>query len=188
MSQLRSFEQFVRDYQNLVYTTALRLLGQPAEAEDVAQETFLRAYERFEALRQSPTAAGWLKTVTTRLALNHLTRYRNRWQFFSELADAVEEETDLGNGMPDFADPQAGSAPGELADRQARVHRALLSLPDHQRVPLVLYHLEGLTYAQIARELGISLGKVKTDIHRGRKALRRKLRLQLGDEADQLSP
>ena len=74
----------------------------------------------------------------------------------------------------------APSAPDDLerSERQARLERALRELPDHQRVPLVLFHFEELSYQDIAHTLGVSLGKVKTDIHRGREALR----LRLGTE------
>jgi RNA polymerase sigma-70 factor (ECF subfamily) len=60
----------------------------------------------------------------------------------------------------------------EHAERQEQLERALRQLPDHQRVPLVLFHFEELSYQAIAAALGVSLGKVKTDIHRGREALR----------------
>ena len=62
----------MRDYQNMVFTTAVRLTGNDAQAEDIAQEVFLKAYNHFEMLAVSPTAGGWLKTVATRLSLNHL--------------------------------------------------------------------------------------------------------------------
>jgi RNA polymerase sigma-70 factor (ECF subfamily) len=70
----------------------------------------------------------------------------------------------------------------EGADRKELVEKALASLPPGQRVPLVLYHMEGLQYDEIATKLGISMGKVKTDIFRGREALRRKLKLKLDEE------
>jgi len=60
----------------------------------------------------------------------------------------------------------------ERADRAERVERALQALPDHQRVPLVLFHVDGMSYQAIASALGVSVGKVKTDIHRGRARLR----------------
>jgi RNA polymerase sigma-70 factor (ECF subfamily) len=68
----------MRAYQDMVFTTAARLLGNDAQAEDIAQEVFLRAYAHFGQLRTSPSRGGWLKTVTTNLALNHLQRYRRR--------------------------------------------------------------------------------------------------------------
>ena len=77
----------------------------------------------------------------------------------------------------DIVDNLASSPPVDLAhdDRSARIEAALEALPDHQRVPLVLFHFEGMSYEAIAASLGISLGKLKTDMHRGRLALRRAL-------------
>src|SRR5438128_7811362 len=85
------FEAFVRRFEDMVYATAVRLLGSAADAEDVAQTVFLRAFQRFGDLRASPSAAGWLKTVTRHACLNQLSRYRNRWRLFSELASADRE-------------------------------------------------------------------------------------------------
>ena len=164
------FAEFMRRYQPMVFTTAARLLADDAEAEDVAQEVFLRAYDRFPDLSASPTAGGWLKTVATRLCLNHLGRRRRRWTLFSELGDPDDEE---GPAFPDEsagADPIAGL---ENAERREAIERALIRLPDSQRVPLVLRHFEHLSYEEIADRLGVSLAKVKTDIHRARIALAR---------------
>ena len=179
MTEPQEFEAFMQNYQNMVFSTAMRLVSSHAEAEDISQEVFLKAYERFGELRESPTAPGWLKTVATNMSLNHLSRYRARWTFFSELFagrdDDEEREIEL---------PGSGDVDEELSrsDTHEFVEQALQKLPPAQRVPLVLYHLEGLRYEEIAAKLCISLGKVKTDIHRGREALRRKLQLQLGDE------
>jgi RNA polymerase sigma-70 factor (ECF subfamily) len=144
----------------MVFSTAARLAGNDAQAEDIAQDVFIKAYENFGHLRASPTAGGWLKTVATNLSLNYLTRYRKRWRFFSE------EST-----LPDV--PVADEAAGDLDSdqRQAVMERALRELPPHQRVPLVLYHFEEFSYQEIAEALGVSLAKVKTDIARGRAAL-----------------
>ena len=70
----------------------------------------------------------------------------------------------------------------DQADRRALVEQALQKLPAAQRVPLVLFHFEDLAYEEIAAKLGVSLGKVKTDIFRGREALRQRLRLRLADD------
>lgn len=165
-------------YQNMVFSTSMRLLANPTEAEDVAQEVFLRAYEHFHELSESPTAGGWLKRVATNLSLNHLSRYRARWSFFSELggSSAEEDQPEI-----DFASPDDLSESLQNADRHELVEQALSKLPAAQRVPLVLYHLEGLKYDEIAAKLNISLGKVKTDIFRAREALRKKLRANLAE-------
>jgi len=145
------FTAFMRAYQDTVFATAVRLTANRAQAEDIAQEVFLRAHARFDQLRTSPTAGGWLKTVATNLVLNHLSRYRNRWRFFSELR---REDTGEGPGPEvEFAAPDEPRAPLEAAERRGQVERALAALPDHQRVPLVLFHFEELPYDEIAARL-----------------------------------
>ena len=164
-----AFDAFVREFEDMVYASAIRLLANEADAEDVAQTVFLRAYERFGELAGQPAVAGWLKTVTTNLCLNHLERYRARWRFFSEMGE---------EGAEPFDPVSAGDGPETvLADRERheRLEAALRALPPHQRVPLVLFHFEQQSGEAIARLLGVSVGKVKTDLHRGRLALRRVL-------------
>jgi RNA polymerase sigma-70 factor (ECF subfamily) len=171
MRSADQFEAFVREYQDMVFATAVRLLGNPAEAEDIAQTVFLKAYERFGTAGPGPAAPGWLKTVATNACLNHLSRYRARWRLFSEMAapdDAPAFETTI-------ASPVSPADDLELADEHAGLERALQELPDHQRVPLVLFHFEQKSYQEIAATLRVSVGKVKTDIHRGRERLRRHL-------------
>jgi RNA polymerase sigma-70 factor (ECF subfamily) len=166
------FATFMRNYQDMVYSTAARITGNSAQAEDISQEAFLKAYENFDHLRTSPTAGGWLKTVATNLSLNHLSRYRNRWRFFSEFRrDEADDERDAP--AMEFAAPDSFFSGMDAADRRAIVEEALDRLPEHQRVPLVLFHFEDMPYDEIARKLRISLAKVKTDILRARAALAR---------------
>ncbi len=159
----------MRAYQDMVFSTAVRLTGNDAQAEDISQEVFLKAWNHYSHLATSPTAGGWLKTVATNLALNHLSRYRNRWKFFSEF-----HPTDAGEGDApevEFAAADTFFSGVDADERRALVERALDQLPDHQRVPLVLFHFEDLPYDEIAKKLGVSLAKVKTDILRARAAL-----------------
>jgi RNA polymerase sigma-70 factor (ECF subfamily) len=175
MNSTENFEQFMRNYQNMVYSTALRLTANEAEAHDIAQEVFLKAYERFDDLHASPTVGGWLKTVATNLSLNHITRYRRRWSFFSEL---LTDDSDRDEPIFDVAAPELTGEQLNEADQRRVLEEALLKLPPAQRVPLVLYHFEDKTYEEIASTLKISLSKVKTDIFRGREALKKKLMLR----------
>ena len=160
----------MRAYQDMVFSTAARLAGNDGQAEDIAQEVFLRAYEHFDDLRASPTAGGWLKTVATNLALNYLSRYRKRWRMFSELRSA---DTDEESSAPELAPPQPDTVLADLGaeQRRALIDGALRQLPEHQRVTLVLYHFEELSYEEIAAKLHVSLAKIKTDIWRARAAL-----------------
>ncbi len=181
------FTTFMRDYQDMVFSTAARITGNATQAEDIAQEVFLKAYQHFDMLSASPTAGGWLKTVATNLSLNHLTRYRNRWRFFSEL-----RRDDAGDASDapeiDFAAPDIFFNAMDADERRALVERALDELPAHQRVPLVLYHFEAMPYDEIAQKLGVSLAKIKTDILRARAALATILLRVDGPAAETLRP
>ena len=157
MVEVQEFEAFVRLYQNMVFSVAGRIVGNLADAEDITQEVFIKAFDRFGELRESKTAGGWLKTVATNLSINHLNRYRARWRFFSE-----EEHP-----------PEIAVAPETGRERQEALELAIQKLPDAQRVPLVLFHFQEMSYDEIAAQLGISLAKVKTDIHRGRETLKK---------------
>jgi RNA polymerase sigma-70 factor (ECF subfamily) len=138
----------------------------------VAQEVFVRAWNHWADLSGSNTAGGWLKTVARNLCLNHLQRYRARWKMFSDLA----REDDEGEARElDFAAPETLDQTLLTTDQRELLEATIPKLPKDQRVALVLYHFEDMDYADIAKQLGISLGKVKTDIFRAREALRKKL-------------
>jgi RNA polymerase sigma-70 factor (ECF subfamily) len=163
----------MRDYQNMVFSTAYRLLADRAEAEDISQEVFLKAYTHFGDLQRSSTVGGWLKTVTRNLCLSHLTRRRWRWKLFSEFES---EEGDGGNRFTESLREEETTLPAlEQSDRREVLSAELAKLPKAQRVALVLYHFHDLSYEEIAGELGISLSKVRVDIHRARKNLRQRL-------------
>ncbi len=171
MTDATAFEAFVRKHQDMVFGIAVRLLGDESEAQDVSQTVFLKAFERFDRLGENPSAGGWLRTVTTNLCLNHLSRIRARWRLFSQRRPGESgrepsyEERLVARGSQE--------ADLERAEEHARLERAIRRLPRHQRVPLVLFHFEQQSYAEIAQLLGVSLGKIKTDIHRGRETLRK---------------
>ncbi len=176
---------FMRDYQDMVFASARRLTASDAVAQDITQDVFLKAWEHFANLRERVGAGGWLKTVTLRLSLNHLSRYRRRWRLFSELLPAAANQDgadhEPSEGEVEFAVAGLDTVFTTLAheQRDARVRAALARLPDAQRVPLVLFHYEEQSYQQIAQDLEVSVAKVKTDILRGRLALAQLL--QAGD-------
>jgi len=160
----------MRAYQDMVFSTAVRLVANDAQAEDISQDVFVKAFEHFDMLRGSPTAGGWLKTVATNLSLNHLQRYRKRWRFFSEFRQEGTGGEEAG-AETEFAAPETFFEGVDADERRAWVEKALDRLPEGQRIPLVLYHYEDLSYDEIAKKLGVSLAKVKTDILRAREAL-----------------
>lgn len=178
MTDTSEFEAFMRRHQDMVYSVALRLLASEADAADVSQEAFIRVHKHFAELRDNPHASGWVKTVTRNLCLNHLERYRGRWRFFSELDNAVTGEEFSAS----LSAPAGDTTAHDETARRGVLERALQRLPAAQRVSLVLYHFEDMSYEDIAAQLRVSLGKVKTDIHRGRDALRQVLQLSVEGE------
>lgn len=175
----------MRAYQDLVFTTAVRIVANDAQAEDIAQEVFIKAYENFDSLRASETAGAWLRTVARNLSLNYATRYRKRWRFFSEMNDAAEDDdSDFEATLEGSESPSSEAA---HVQQSQVIEKALQALPEKQRLPLVLFHFEDMSYEEIAQRLSISLAKVKVDIHRARAALARGL-ARYGITPDEVTP
>jgi RNA polymerase sigma-70 factor (ECF subfamily) len=172
-NRLDDFATFMRAHQDLVFSTASRIVSNDAQAEDIAQEVFIKAYEHFDTLRASETPGAWLRTVARNLSLNHAMRYRRRWRFFSEMGSAHEDDdSDFQELLPGTESPS-----NDVSDvqRSRVIEEALRALPEKQRLPLVLFHFEDMSYEEIAQHLNVSLAKVKVDIHRARAALARSL-------------
>ncbi len=158
-----SWDEVVRQHSARVYRLAYRLSGNPHDAEDLTQETFVRVF-RSLANYQPGTFEGWLHRITTNLFLD-MVRRRARIRF---------------DALPDDAERLVGSAPSPeqvYADTNLdpQIQAALDALPIDFRVAVVLCDIEGLTYEEIAATLGIKLGTVRSRIHRGRVQLREAL-------------
>lgn len=147
-----AFEELVRRYQASVYRVALRILGSSADAQDAAQETFVRAWRAFPHFRQDSTISTWLYRIVTRRALDKIAARRT-----TETLGDVELQSGL--------DP---AHTAEQRERLRAVTRAIGSLPPGQRAALVLREFEGLSYQEIAAILGASLPAIKGRIHRAR--------------------
>jgi RNA polymerase sigma-70 factor (ECF subfamily) len=155
------------------------MLGNESDAQDIAQEVFLRAYKHYDSISQSETAGGWLKTVTRNLCINHMTRYRNRWSTFTD--QFTKRGEDGGDEEIILPEDETSTIDLDNIDRSEVISEALEALPEKQRVPLVLYHFESMSYEEIASQLKVSLSKIKTDISRGRQALKRVLARTMED-------
>ena len=158
-----SWEQVVRDHSARVYRLAYRLSGNPQDAEDLTQETFVRVFRSLAEFSPG-TFEGWLHRITTNLFLD-MVRRRQRIRF-----DALPDDTERLPG-------RAPSPEQVYADTHLdpQIQAALDALPPEFRVAVVLCDIEGLTYEEIAATLGIKLGTVRSRIHRGRVQLRQAL-------------
>ncbi len=149
--------EIVRRYKSAVYGVALGILGNPADAEDIVQDAFIRAYENLHRYDLKRKFSTWLFTITANLCKNKLRRER----FFAPL-----------KGLSQI---RGGEDPAETVAREercSRVQEALQELDEKYRTPLVLRYYSDLEYKEIAEALGIPEGTVKTRIHRGKQALK----------------
>ncbi len=162
--EVRAFEELVTAHQHRVFGMALRMLGGAAEAEEVAQEVFLRAHRALAGFRGEAKLSTWLCGIAARLCLNRLASGGRRM-----IRDGEEMLTRIPSGE---ADPATSLERSELS---AALHQAIAELPDDRRVIVVLRDLEGLSYEEIARALELELGTVRSRPHRARMDLKDKL-------------
>jgi RNA polymerase sigma-70 factor (ECF subfamily) len=160
----RAFEELVRTQQHRVYGLALRMLGNPAEAQDVAQEAFLRAHRGLAEFRGEARLSTWLYQIVSRLCLTRLAGGDRRLARDGE--EALSRIADTRPG-PDQALEQ-----GELGEA---LHRAIGELPEERRIVVVLRDVEGLAYEEIAEVLELPVGTVRSRLHRARLDLKEKL-------------
>jgi len=162
-----AFTVIVERYQDELYTMSLRLLGVPADAADVVQETFLRAYMNLPRLR-AVSVRGWLYRVAVNASRDVQRRAVRR------PADPLE---DSEGKVLDLPSPDVGpEAALESRERVAAIRRALMTLPEDYRVAVVLRDVNDLTYEEIAEVLRVPLGTVKSRLSRARTQLAGALR------------
>ncbi len=159
-----NWEQLVRDYQGLVWTTIRRLVDNEADAADCFQETFVKAVEMAQRQRIHHMSA-LLTRIATARAIDHLRVYIRQRQFKAELEDQSDPEVSL-------VDPSARLEQSELAQS---LRRALGILPHQQAQAFCLKHLSGWTQRQIALELETTTSAVGVMIHRAKKQLQASL-------------
>lgn len=152
-----AFEALYRESVGRVYALCLRLSGEPARAEDLTQEVFVRAWRRLATFQEGSRFSTWLHAVATHAAVDE--RRRSMRRPLSLVADPPEP-----GGRP-------GPAPGDGID----LERAIGSLPPGCRHVFVLHDVEGLRHEEIARRLGVSEGTSKSQLHRARRLLREAL-------------
>jgi RNA polymerase sigma-70 factor (ECF subfamily) len=157
-----AFAELVRRHSSRIYGLAYRMTGNQADAEDVVQETFVRAYRALPSFRPELSFGAWLY----RIAVN--TSLTQRGRQASCAAEPLNDNMAL----------DAAASPGDLAESrelQAAVQQAIISLPMMYRAVVVLFHIEGRPYAEIADILGLPINTVRTHLHRGRALLRERL-------------
>lgn len=150
----RAFEELYRAHHRRIYALALRMTGDVAQAEEVTQEAFVKAWESLPGFRGESSFGTWLHGLAVHVALRH-ERTERRKEARIEAADDLSA--------------YAAEVRRALPETSIALERAVAALPDGARRVLVLHDVEGYRYEEIARLLGIAVGTVKAQLHRARK-------------------
>ena len=164
-----SYGTLVARYQDYVYTIAVRIVGSDEDAEDVAQEAFVRAYRALPRFRGDSKFSSWLYRIATNRALTHLKKRRRR-AVTVDIESGPHVEVDvIDDGRGEEMSPELMVRDEEF--RRA-VRAAVLELPEQYRVVVTLFYLEERSYKEVVAILGIPMGTLKTHLHRSRALLR----------------
>jgi RNA polymerase sigma-70 factor (ECF subfamily) len=168
---LAAFERLVREHQRYVFNLAYRVLGDYAEAEDVTQETFVRAWRGLAGFRGHAQFTTWLYRIVHNLCLNRLPGLRQQLLQTEPLEETLANPTD---SLPELS---------EERERMVFLRAELERLPEKYRLVLTLRYLQNLSYDEIAATLDLTMGTVKTHVHRARELLTERLRQWEGQSA-----
>src|SRR5205807_2854829 len=175
MADPATFEAQAMEFMPSLYTAALRMTRNPADAEDLVQETYLKAYRGFGGFEQGTNLKAWLYRILTNTYINSY-RAKKRRPEQSDIEDV--EDLYLYRRLGGLEAARAGqSAEEEVLEHitDAEVKEAIESLPDQFRMAVLLADVEGFAYKEIAEILDIPIGTVMSRLHRGRRALQKRL-------------
>jgi RNA polymerase sigma-70 factor (ECF subfamily) len=162
--EVEAFGELIQRYQKTVFNVCYRMLGERREAEDLTQETLIRAYKKLEMYDYSRPFGPWIRKIAANMCLNHLQRKN------PVMIELNEEWIDTG--LTAQPTPERLT---ENAEKSEQIHTAILSLPAHYRAVIELRHYQELSYLEISEELGIPLSAVKSHLHRARRTLAKRL-------------
>lgn len=169
---LSAFDDLVRRYERQVYNFAYRMTGNYDDANDIASEAFIKVFNSIHSFRGDANFSTWLFRIVTNLYLDE--RKKSKAHINVPLDEYIElEENSVARQIED---PSPGPLEQVEADeRRLAIERAINSLPDYQRIMILLYHTQGQSYEEIAEIVGLPIGTVKSRLNRARLALKDKL-------------
>jgi RNA polymerase sigma-70 factor (ECF subfamily) len=162
--EMQAYGMLVQEHQQSVFNVCYRMLGERGQAEDLAQDTFIRAHQRLETFDVERPFGPWIRRIATNLCLNQLKRNRPT---FHPLDDELAISTSRQPGNPEKAQ--------ERLERNQAIRQALLELPPHYRAVIELRHYQDMTYQEIAKTLNLPVNTAKSHLFRARKMLAKKL-------------
>ncbi|MCK1995065.1 RNA polymerase sigma factor SigW [Peribacillus muralis] len=167
-----AFGEIVEIYKDKVFQICFRILGNRQEAEDLAQEAFVRAFVNIRSFNIDMKFSTWLYRIATNLCIDRLRKKKPDYYLDAEVAgtDGLNMYSQLASNM---AKPELEAESLEL---QETIQAEIMKLPEKYRSVIVLKYIEELSLKEISEILDLPVGTVKTRIHRGREALRKQLR------------
>jgi RNA polymerase sigma-70 factor (ECF subfamily) len=166
-----AFRELVETYQDQVYNTALGIVQNPADAEDVAQEVFIQVFRSIHTFKGDAKLSTWLYRIATTRSLD-LLRSRKSKKRFGYIKRLLGDDNQPEIELPDYDHPGVAL---ERKEDAARLFRAIQQLPDNQKIALVLHKMEGLSYQEISHIMQTSLPAVESLMHRARQNLKKLL-------------
>ena len=169
-----AFDALVRKYQHKLVKLVMRYVRNPAEAEDIAQEAFIKAYRALPQFRGDSAFYTWLYRIAINTAKNAVvSRDRSPIEYNIDRNDATEEPYDMQGRMKDSETPEGLVLTDEI---RSTVNAAIEALPEDLKTAIVLRELDGLSYEEIAAAMDCPVGTVRSRIFRAREAIDRRLR------------
>lgn len=183
---VRAFEALVRRYERWVFTLALRMVGDRGDAEDIAQEVFLKAYRGLQGFRGGSRFSTWLYAIASHHCLNHLAGRDSRARRVERTGNPTDRQ---GRVLPSALDRVADASPGpdaflERHELRRMIQNELVQLTEQHRIVLILRDIQGMSYEDIAETLGVELGTVRSRLHRARMELKARLEPLLADRSE----
>jgi len=166
-----AFKTIVETWQNMVYNTALGIVQNAQDAEDIAQETFMQVYHSVSSFKGESKFSTWLYRITVAKALDH-ERRKKRKKRFGFVKSLFGEDSEVVINPPDFNHPGIKLDKKETA---ATLFKAISSLPENQRVAFTLHKVDGLSYQEVSEVMQTSVSSVESLMHRAKTNLRKKL-------------
>ncbi|ARP87340.1 RNA polymerase sigma factor RpoE [Bordetella genomosp. 9] len=177
----KAFDLLVLKYQRKIMRLLSRMIRDPAEIEDVAQEAFIKAYRALPQFRGESAFYTWLYRIAINTARNWLASSGRRPSAPNAVENEDGETFNETDNLSDISTPESMVASREIAET---VNAAIQDLPEELRTAIVLREIEGMSYEDIAQSMGCPIGTVRSRIFRAREAVAARLRPLLGNDAD----